>query len=194
MAFVPPPLVLPASETEVVGIGKSGEPPSRPVALLPGSFNPVHAGHWGLADAATRLLGAAVAFELSVANVDKPPLSADEAHRRLTQFMGKADVWLTRAATFVQKARLFPGVAFVVGADTAARIVDPRYCPDAPAVIQTLEECRCSFLVGARVEATGQLLRLEDLGLAPAWRPLFRAIDPAEFRHDISSTGLRARR
>src|SRR5262245_27369270 len=47
----------------------------KPGALLPGSFNPIHDGHWKLAEVAGRRLGTAVAFELSVTNVDKPPLA-----------------------------------------------------------------------------------------------------------------------
>src|SRR5205085_10269411 len=35
----------------------------RPSVLLPGSFNPVHAGHWQLAATAARLTGKEVAFE-----------------------------------------------------------------------------------------------------------------------------------
>src|SRR5205823_10578120 len=121
---------LPLTEAEAVGVGKTGQPPARPAVLLPGSFNPVHAGHWGLADVAARLLRAEVAFELSLENVDKPPLTVEEVQSRLVQFARKADIWLTRAPTFVQKARLFPGAVFVVGADTAARIVAARYYAD----------------------------------------------------------------
>src|SRR5262249_29114014 len=99
----------------------------KPAALLPGSFNPVHEGHWKLADVAARRLGTDVAFELSVTNVDKPPLGAEEVYRRIDQFTWRAPVWLTRAPTFAEKATLFPSAVFVVGADTAARIVDPHY-------------------------------------------------------------------
>src|SRR2546426_3792733 len=48
---------------------------SRPDALLPGSFNPVHEGHWRLAELAAQRTGLAVGFELSVTNVDKPTLA-----------------------------------------------------------------------------------------------------------------------
>src|SRR4051794_9968871 len=104
------PLQLPTSDADAVCLGSG----TRPLALLPGSFNPVHAGHWGLAAAAERQLHAPLAFELSVQNVDKPALTPDEVHLRASQFAGKADLWMTRAPTFVRKARLFPGTTFVV--------------------------------------------------------------------------------
>src|SRR5207245_755539 len=56
------------------GTPRVGDP--RPAVLLPGSFNPLHLGHTTLADIAAKRLGSPVAFELSIANVDKPELSA----------------------------------------------------------------------------------------------------------------------
>jgi hypothetical protein len=185
------PLRLPESDADAVCIGTG----QRPAALLPGSFNPVHAGHWRLAKLASRLLGKEVAFELSLHNVDKPDLAIDDVRQRVLPFAGKADIWLTRAPTFVQKARLFPGTVFVVGADTAARVVSARYYPtsaDQRLAIQTLLELQSSFLVAARVDTAGHLQALDDLALTPEWLPLFRGIDPRAFRVDISSTALRA--
>src|SRR5688572_28181013 len=68
-----------------------GERPGR--LLLPGSFNPLHAGHVELALAAAEVAGlpeSEVAFELSVVNVDKPPLTVFEVERRVQQFH---DAW-----------------------------------------------------------------------------------------------------
>src|SRR5436305_1581127 len=100
---------------------------SAPMALLPGAFNPLHAGHVALAALAERLEGKPAAFELSAVNVDKAELHADEVRRRARQFAGRFPAWLTRAALFTEKAALFPGATFVVGADTATRLLDPRY-------------------------------------------------------------------
>jgi hypothetical protein len=186
------PARLPESEEDKVCVGQG----VRPAALLPGSFNPVHAGHWGLAVAAQRHLQVPVAFELSLQNVDKPNLTADEVQRRVEQFAGKADLWLTRAPTFVQKARLFPGTVFVVGADTAARIVDARYYTDWDAwrrAADSFNDARCRFLVAARADASGQLLTLEGIAMPAAWRSLCLALDPGDFRLDVSSTALRAK-
>src|SRR2546427_9960073 len=62
--------------------------------LLPGSFDPVHRGHWQLAQIAEELIGHRAAFELSVINVDNPMLTREEIRRRLAQFAGLAPAWL----------------------------------------------------------------------------------------------------
>jgi hypothetical protein len=190
MSVADPLLRLPQHEADAVCFG-SGR---RPTALLPGSFNPVHSGHWGLAEVASRLLGSAVAFELSLDNVDKPPLSPAEVRSRIRPFAAKADMWLTRAPTFLQKARLFPGTIFVVGADTAERIVAARYYQGDAALrqaFQTFTDLQCSFLVAARADAEGKLQTLDNLAIPPPWRALLRGIDPGVFRIDVSSTQLR---
>jgi hypothetical protein len=164
--------------------------------LLSGSFNPLHEGHWGLARVAGALSGRAVAFEISVVNVDKPDLSADQVSRRLRQFAQSADVWLTRAARFVDKATLFPGARFVVGADTAERLVAPRYYEgDTSRMLHALGRLReqgARFLVAGRSHARGRFMTLADLPVPAGFADLFEAIPESAFRSDLSSTALRA--
>src|SRR5437868_6697662 len=132
-------------------VGHSSLP--LPKALLPGSFNPLHRGHTKLAAAAALRLGASVHFELSVTNADKPELPREEVERRLAQFAGVAPVWVMRAATFAEKAMLFPGTAFVVGWDTAVRVVDPRYYggeAGRDAALRALLDRGCRLVGGGR--------------------------------------------
>jgi hypothetical protein len=164
--------------------------------LLPGSFNPLHHGHWALADLAARHLGGVVAFELSIANVDKPDLPDDEVRRRIEQFGGRAAVFVTRAPTFVQKAELFPGRTFVLGADTAARVVQPRYYGDDAAMERALDairDCGCRFFVGGRVDRDGRFVDVGGIQIPVRYRDLFTGVGEAEFRVDVSSTELRLR-
>ncbi len=169
----------------------------QPMVLVPGAFNPLHRGHLGLAQESQRWTGLPVAFELSMANVDKPELAPEELRRRLDQLAGHAPVWLTRAARFVDKGRLFPGAIFALGADTALRLVDPRYYDgDERRLDEALGFFRaqgCRFLVAGRIDASGTCLGLADVPVPPEHRDLFAALPPETFRVDISSTVLRTR-
>lgn len=167
----------------------------RPEVIVCGSFNPLHAGHLGLAETATKQLGKVAAFELAVFNADKPAIPPEEVRRRSTQFIGKADLWLTHVPMFSDKACLFPGAVFVVGADTAARIIDPRFYQNnaqfMDAMLFGIHGCGCRFLVAARVDNSGKPVGLDDLNVPENHRDLFSAIAVGDFRCDISSTQLR---
>jgi hypothetical protein len=168
----------------------------KPKTVLPGAFNPVHEGHRRLAETGGRLLGTPVDFELSAANVDKPPLHLEEVHRRLAQFTWWARIWVTSAPTFAEKASLFPGAVFVVGADTAERIVAPRYYHNSEAeMCQALDRIRargCRFLVAGRDDAEGRFIGYEELALPKGHCDLFVPLSKSDFHVPISSTTLRA--
>ena len=162
--------------------------------VLPGSFDPLHEGHDRLAEAASKILNAEVAFELSITNVDKPLLLEAEIRRRLEQFARKRPVVITRAEVFHQKAALFPNCAFVIGWDTAERLVDPRYYGDRrSAILAALERIRelgCRFLVAGR-ESGGAFRTLDDVTVPEGFAEIFEAIPESLFRYDLSSTELR---
>ncbi len=165
----------------------------RPLAVLPGSFNPLHAGHRTLAEVAGRRLGCEVHFELSVTNVDKPELSAEVVAERLRQFVGVGPVWVTRAAGVLKKSQLFPGAAFALGFDTAVRLIDPQYYGGEKGrdeALAKLVERGCRVLVGGRLD--GGEFRVWEDRLAGEFRDLFEVISEHEFRVDVSSTQLRA--
>lgn len=166
-----------------------------PAALLPGSFNPLHRGHIELAAVASRVLGVPVSYELSVVNVDKPPLTADEIQRRAAQFHDLGTVVLTRAETFQKKAQLFPGCGFVIGWDTATRLIQPRYYGDSETVMLTaLAEVwgsGCRFAVAGRIDGAGMFRTLADVNLPAGFHPLFSDIPESAFRSDLSSTAIR---
>ena len=170
----------------------------QPFVLFPGSFNPMHEGHLLLARVAEELRQQPLAFEISVVNVDKPPLLGETVRHRLAQFAWKSPVELTRAPTFLEKSRLFPGTTFVVGADTAERLVAPKYYRDDEArmhdALEEIADSGGSFLVAVRLDAAGRVRALNDIPVPRRYADLFTEIPEHRFRSDTSSSEIRARR
>lgn len=178
---------------DAAGAARADDPPHG--AILSGSFNPLHHGHEGMASAAARITGLAVSFELAVVNADKGALSPAEIARRAAQFAGRHTLTLSREPLFVGKARLYPGRTFVLGFDTAARLLDQRYYDGEAgltAALATLAAAGCRFVVAGRL-AGQRFYTLADLPVPPAYAERFVAIPEELFRADISSTELRAR-
>ncbi len=163
--------------------------------MLPGSFNPLHQGHCKLLAAAEERTGLRGVFELSCANVDKPGMAEDECRNRASAIKD-IPVAITHAPRFVQKAELFPNTTFVLGHDTAVRLIDCANKSEWKR-FQTLE---IKFLVAGRLFQTLEknsepqrscFQRLENLALPKGFEELFNAIPEPAFREDISSTELR---
>ncbi len=187
----------------------------KPTLLFPGSFHPLHDAHRAMAQRAGDLYGEVPAFEICINNVDKPPLDYIDIEHRLRQFNAPTNdsygtganvactnnsVWLTSYATFLEKARAFPGVTFIVGVDTLLRIDEPRYYTKSSRSGQTAEELRnlalkeigslgSEFLVFPRT-INGAHQSLEDLSLSPRLTALCKPAGDFEF--EISSSEIRS--
>ncbi len=161
-----------------------------------------------MAKIAAMRLGKPVDWEISVANVDKPTLSADELQPRLNQIArlsltSKAPtvtIWITLAATFAEKADIFKRATFIVGADTIRRIADVRYYDDDPhkmsASIRRLVENGSRFLVFGRFDLAPQsqvkeFQSLDGIALPDELRAICDSVAESEFREDIASRDLR---
>ncbi len=167
------------------------------ITLLSGSFNPLHQGHQQLRAIAAEHLQQTVYFELPLVNADKAPIDLVETQKRLIQFQGVAPILLTCAPLFSLKATLFPESVFVLGIDTAIRLIDPRFYQNNPAQMETaLDIIRangCRFLVAGRLQGD-KFLTLSNITLPSAYQDLFIEIPETQFRRDISSTELREQR
>jgi hypothetical protein len=161
-----------------------------PKGILSGSFNPLHEGHKKLRDAAEQWLNGPVFYELPITNADKHPLNFQEISHRRHQFETHP-LALTNAPTFVQKAEFLQNVTFVVGFDTAERIIQSRYYGGEVELMQQalvkIRNVKCQFLVAGRIwDET--FLTLSNLPIPIGYEDLFEELPESAFRQDVSST------
>ncbi len=132
-------------------------------------------------------------YEMTIANADKPPLDFQTIETRSRQF-AEHPLWITSAPTFVEKAELSPGVVFIVGADTAERIVQHRFygACESPMhlALEKIRETGCRFLVAGRL-AGDRFQTQAHIAIPAGFEDLFESLPASEFRRDISSTQLR---
>lgn len=166
----------------------------RPQAVLCGAFNPLHDGHRRMAALASDLLGVPVDYELSIENVEKPPLDFEEMAARADQFRSGIRLWFTRAPRMKQKAALFPGATIVCGIDTLLRVADPQFasCSEAQRDRDLAEIAQhgCKFLVFGRQTPRG-FETLDSVTIPDALRRLSTGVPESAFRADVSSTAIR---
>jgi nicotinic acid mononucleotide adenylyltransferase len=186
-----------AGRLPAVRADATGEAPSARTGRLvfPGSFDPLHEGHLLMARIAEEIAERPVEYELSITNVDKPTLDYLEIRDRAAQFADRP-LWLSRAARFLDKLDVFPGSTFVMGADTYARLADPRYYGGSEA--QAAEAVRAiatragGLIVFGRAKGE-DFQEAAQLDVPQPLREITYFVSQREFRLDVSSTELRRR-
>jgi len=161
--------------------------------VFPGSFDPLHEGHLLMARIAEEIAERPLVWEISVTNVDKPTLDYVEMRDRAAQFGGRP-LWLTRAATFLEKLAVFPESTFVMGADTFARLPDPRYyggsATAAARAVKAIAAKARGLIVFGR-EQGGVFREASTIDVPKPLQDVAYFVSQREFRLDISSTDLR---
>jgi hypothetical protein len=85
----------------------------------------------------------------------------------------------------------------VIGADTAERLVAPKYYGDDEvrmhAALEEIADSGGSFLVAVRTDAAARVRTLSDIPVPRHYADLFSEIPEHRFRLDMSSSEIRAR-
>ena len=158
--------------------------------ILSGSFNPLHEGHIELLKASSKEFKKNPLFEISIKNVDKSEINFNDLMDRINQFKSLGKLVVTNSEKFEEKSKIFKESIFVVGYDTALRLVDNKYYDDDfRKSLKIIEKNNCSFLVSGRF-INKKYKNPNNINFE-GYDYLFNILSEEKFRIDISSTELR---
>lgn len=161
--------------------------------IFSGSFDPCHSKHVEMARIAAKKYGVPVHFEISLTNVDKPPMDYISLDDRIASikacynpdFMG--DIFVTNAPLFAEKANIFPDSTFIIGADTMERLFNTKYYrsqDSTRSLFDHFKEKNVDFLVFNRIGA--------KIEIPAAVESIITTVPDNEYIDDgISSTQIR---
>jgi nicotinic acid mononucleotide adenylyltransferase len=159
--------------------------------ILPGSFNPLHEGHINLLKSAEKKFNQKGFFEISLSNVDKNIISYKEVGIRLNQFLKLGNVIISNKAEFIEKSSVYNNCKFVIGYDTAERVLDNYYYKDnIEKGLSLINYYKCSFIVAGR-KLGKNFKEVKHLSIPKKNLNMFQELTEKDFRSDISSTQLR---
>ena len=134
----------------------------KPGIIMSGSFNPCHKNHIEMAMLASEKYGMPVDFEISLANVDKPPIDYISLKERVDSVRAcmqdmkegsTGSIYLSNSPLFADKAILFPESVFLIGTDTLNRLFNVNYYregEDMQSLIEHFRKYDIRFLVFRR--------------------------------------------
>lgn len=171
-------------------------PANRHLAIMPGAYNPPHEGHFGTAQAVMNEFGRTTVFEVTAEPPHKDALSIQDLLKRAKLLQGFDRFFTRKEPYYLDKARAFPGVPFVLGADAMVRMLDPKWGIQPVDLFKQFIDLDTKLLVAGRTigdkfvtcEDILNDLRKEQPGV---WTLAHNVLMPLEGRWDISSTELR---
>lgn len=173
--------------------------PNKRYALMSGAYNPPHEGHYGIQNTFESLSNRRVVYEITANPPHKTAVSVQELLQRASMLRGHDRFFTWSKPMYLDKARAYPGVPLVLGADAMLRILDPKWGVDPVKAIEEFHTLGTEFYVNGRV-INGAFISASDimhhaeatLDLTVASR-LGEIMHTLEGRYDISSTELRSK-
>jgi nicotinic acid mononucleotide adenylyltransferase len=102
-------------------------PDTKHSALMSGAYNPPHEGHFGLSQQMLDTYNRRVVFEITAEPPHKDALSVQDMLKRSKLLQGNDRFFTRKTPLYIDKARAFPSVPLVMGADAAVRLLDPKW-------------------------------------------------------------------
>ncbi len=168
--------------------------PPADVVLMPGSYNPPHPGHVGLAVEVGNKSLKPVVFHVTADGPHKSPLSLQDLLKRTRMLRGHDRLFTRGDALYIDKARRFPGVPIAMGADSLQRMLDPKWGQDVMQMLFEFSQLGTRFYVSDR-PVDGKVLTMVEVMASSNLKNfdlLFQLFHHVPGIWDFSSTQVRA--
>lgn len=172
------------------------EMPTKHMALMPGAYNPPHEGHFGTAQNVMDQYGRTVVFEVTAEPPHKEALSVQALLQRAKNLQGYDRYFTRKEPMYLDKARRFPGVPIVLGADAMVRMLDPKWGVDLMSMFKEFRKLDTKLLIAGRTIGD-KFVTCEDVSRdfrkadCHSWGYAQSVMLQIDGRFDISSTELR---
>lgn len=122
-------------------------------ALMPGAYNPPHEGHFGIAEEVQYAFHKSVLFEVTAEPPHKDALTVQQLLQRAKLLQGRDRIFTRKEPFYIDKAKAFPKMPLVLGADAMVRMLDPKWGLDIKEMLGTFYEMGTKlFIVGRDVD------------------------------------------
>lgn len=173
-------------------------PKSNHLALMSGAFNPLHEGHTSVAQHVMDQYNKTVVYEVTAEPPHKEPMTVQALLQRAKLLQGYDRFFTKSNPLYLDKARAFPGVPLVVGADAMLRMLDPKWGVNPKELLSEFQKLNTTLLVSGRL-VDGKFVSYSDI-LNDIYQKDSQLINlaldvlkPVDGRVDISSTELRSK-
>jgi len=166
-------------------------------ALMPGAYNPPHEGHFGIAEEVQYAFHKSVLFEVTAEPPHKNALTVQQLLQRAKLLQGRDRIFTQKEPFYIDKARAFPKMPLVLGADAMVRMLDPKWGLDVKEMLGSFYEMGTKlFIVGREVNGVFTTCEniLDDIKANHpfnVWASARIIMLPIKGEWDISSTEIR---
>jgi|GEM_PF-4597409 len=155
--------------------------------LFPGSFNPLHFGHFEIIKFIEKYFKKEVILEISNTNVDKETVDQDLMLKRINSLLGFKKLLIsTDCKLLFEKAQRYE-LDIVIGADTLKRLFMLKYYNNKNDLQKGLDNCK---KLGLKFIVFDRNLELDSFKIPKKYEELFHILN-FNFDNKISSTMIR---
>lgn len=161
-------------------------------AIMPGAYNPPHDGHFGVANQVLKQFRRTPVYEITAEPPHKDALTVQQLLQRAKLLQGRDRLFTRKEPFYIDKARAFPGIPLVLGADAMVRLMDPKWGVDIHSMLRELDTMGTKLYVAGRM-VDGKWMSAHDVmhkfkDIVDEYANTFREVYG---RWDISSTEIR---